>query len=129
MLVGYETTLSNVSKFQNFGPNPKGIEVWAANGHFSLMHMRPDLPKIASNSPQTPTPEEAKAIVGGLFASFGTHTIDETNKTFIIQPEGGMFAKGVGTDTNVTIVSLTAAELKWSLEAGGQNVATLRRAK
>jgi hypothetical protein len=43
----------------------KGITVFDANGRNYIMEARPDLPKIASNNPSTPTPEEAKAIVGG----------------------------------------------------------------
>ena len=129
--VSYEQTLPNGNKFQQYGPNPKGIEVYDANGHFSLIHMRPDLPKIASNNPLSTTPEEAKAIVAGSFALFGTYAVDEAKKTFTSRFEDSTFTNLAGNVSTNTVISITADELKYSFEAagGGQIVSTLRRAK
>jgi hypothetical protein len=63
--VSVELTLPNGSKLQPFGANPKGVQVFDANGRYYLMTARADLPKIASNNRLTPTPEEAKAIAVG----------------------------------------------------------------
>ncbi len=78
----------------------------------SRMCARPDLPKIASNNRLTPTPDEAKAIAVGSLAIFGTYTVDEAKKTWSQRNEASTFANLVGTDTNFTVVSLTADELK-----------------
>jgi len=58
-----------------------------ADGHFSIMYARPDLPKIASNDPMKPTPEEANAITLGSVAYFGTYTVDEGSKTISFRIE------------------------------------------
>jgi hypothetical protein len=78
-LAAWEQTRPDGSKLQRFGANPKGIHVFDANGRTYILFSRPDLPKIASNNPSTPTPEEAKAIVDGAIAYFGTYTVDEAS--------------------------------------------------
>jgi hypothetical protein len=45
-----------------------------ANGRFSLIIMRGDLPKYASNKRVDGTPDEYKATVTGSLAYFGTYT-------------------------------------------------------
>ena len=52
-----------------------------------MMFARPDLPKIASNNPMTPTPDEAKALAQGTISYFGTYTVDEAKKTITFQIE------------------------------------------
>jgi hypothetical protein len=128
--VSWEQTLPDGSKFQRYTANPKGITVFDANGRYYIMEARPDLPKIASNNPSTPTPEEAKAIVGGSIASFGTYTVDEANKMVILRLEASTFANQLGSDQKRTI-SVTGNEIRVNFEAlaGGQIVQTWRRAK
>ena len=73
-VVSWEQTTKDGAKVQRFGSNPKGVNTFGADGHFFMMFARPDLPKIASNDPMNPTPEEAKAITTGSVAYFGTYT-------------------------------------------------------
>src|SRR5215470_19915245 len=80
-LVSWEQANPDGSKLQRFGANPKGINVFDATGRVFVMYARPDLPKIASGNPSTPTPEEAKAIVGGAIGYFGNYTVNETDKS------------------------------------------------
>ena len=60
-VVSWLETFKDGSKLQRFGPDPKGVNIFTADGHFSIMYARPDLPKIASNDPMSrrqkkPTP-------------------------------------------------------------------------
>jgi hypothetical protein len=131
-IVSQDQTLPNGNKLQPLGANPKGVNFYDANGRFYIMYARSDLPKIASNNRLTPTPEEAKAIALGSIGIVGTYTVDETKKTIAIRPEVSTFANLVGTQQNWTIISVTADELKYSLEAlggGGQILTTFTRAK
>src|SRR5712692_4469985 len=89
--VSWDQTNKDGTKFQRFGANPKGVNVFDANGRFFVMFARPDLPKIASNNPSTPTPEEAKAIVGGAIGYFGTYTVDETSKIITLRIESSSY--------------------------------------
>src|SRR5499427_198392 len=111
-LASWEHALPNGSKVQSYGPNPKGIVVFDAKGRFFLMFARPDLPKIASNNPATATAEEAKAVMAGSIAYFGTYTVDDGNKVISLRMDASTFANQLSTDQKRTITSITADELK-----------------
>src|SRR5262245_31094539 len=107
-VVSWLETFKDGSKLQRFGTDPKGINIFTADGHFSIMYARPDLPKIASNDPMTPTPEEAKAITLGSVAYFGTYTVDEGSKTSSFRIEASTLPN------QRKISSLTADELSYT---------------
>ena len=111
-IVSWEQDVPNGPKFQRFGPGPKGYTIFDANGRFFIMFARSDLPKIASNNPSTATPEEAKAIVSGSIAYYGTYTVDETAKIISFRTEASSFPNQVGIEGKRAITSLTATELK-----------------
>jgi hypothetical protein len=101
------------SKVELFGPNPRGTVIYTSDGHFALMQMRSDLPKLASNRRDQGTPEEYKAIVQGSVAFFGTYTVNEAEKTITLQVEGSTVANLVGgREQKRMVTSLTADELK-----------------
>jgi len=110
----WEQTNKDGTKFQRFGANPKGVNVFEANGRFFVMFARADLPKFASNNPMKTTPEENKAVMEGSIAYYGTYTVDETGKTVTLRVEASSFPNQVGSEQKRTIDSLTAGELKLS---------------
>jgi hypothetical protein len=55
-VVSWVQTNKDGSKYERFGSNPKGVNMFSPDGHFSLVFIRPDLPKIASNDPAKPSP-------------------------------------------------------------------------
>jgi len=131
-LVSWEQTNPDGSKLQRFGANPKGVNVFDASGRVFLMYARPDLPKIASGNPSTPTPEEAKAIVAGAIGYFGTYTVNEGDKSIVFRLEASSFPNLLLADQKRTVVSLTADEMKYSNPvpiSGGQINYAFRRAK
>jgi hypothetical protein len=74
------------TKTDMYGPNPQGQTTLDANGHFSIIITRSDLPKFASNNREAGTPEENKAVVQGSIAFFGTYSVDVTaGKTIVTQ--------------------------------------------
>src|SRR5262249_5875618 len=114
------------------GANPKGIQVFDANGRVYILFSRPDLPKIASNNPSTPTPEEAKGIVDGSIAYYGTYTVDEGSKIITLKIDASTFANQIGADQKRTVTSIGADELKMvntTVLSGGQISYTFKRAK
>ena len=125
-LVSWEQTLPNGSKLQRFGANPKGIFGFDASGRFYLIYARPNLPKIAN--PLSATPDEAKAIVNGSLALFGTYTVDEAKKAWTVRYEVSTFPNQVGTDANVTPVSITDNEMTFRLPEA-QILVSLKRTK
>jgi hypothetical protein len=131
-LVAWEQTRSDGSKLQRFGANPKGVQVFDANGHAYVLFSRPDLPKIASNNPSTPTPEEAKGIVNGSIGYYGTYTVDEGSKIITLKVEASTFANQVGADQKRTVTSVSPDELKMvntTVLSGGQISYAFKRAK
>ena len=53
------------SKVDPWGSNPKGAAMYDANGRFTFMIMRSDLPKFASNNRAQASAEEGKAVAQG----------------------------------------------------------------
>jgi hypothetical protein len=130
-LVSWERVLPNGSKIHSYGDNPKGVATFEPNGRMFLMFARPDLPKIASNVPQTATAEEAKAVVAGTLAYYGTYTVDDASKALNLRLEASTFPNQVGSEQKRTIAALTADEFKYDTAAlnGDKISVTFRRAK
>src|SRR5260370_25588732 len=126
-LVGTWTIVSA----QAFGPSPKGILIFDANGRFSQVLLRPDLPKYAANNRNEGSAEENKATVQGTLAFFGTYSINGTDMTRHI--EGSSFPNWTGTDQKLTNLTVTRDELNWTNGApsggGGTVVVVWKRAK
>ena len=135
-LVGAWITVSATSeqdgkKTELFGPNVKGIQIFDASGRFAIIAMRDDLPKIASKNRQTATAEEAQKIQQGSIAYFGTWTVNESDRTLIVQIEADTFPSFAGTmqtrrfeisGDQLTITNPTGT-------SGGILTVVLRRAK
>src|SRR6516162_52731 len=73
-LVGTWTMVSNVnthpdgSKYEALGPNPKGVFILGADGHFAITIIGEARRKFASNNRLEGTPDENKAAVHGAIA-------------------------------------------------------------
>jgi hypothetical protein len=99
----------------NFGPNPEGIAIFSADGHFAVTITRVGRPKFASNSRATGTAEENKAAMAGANAFFGTYSVDEPSKTLTMRISGATYPNLEGTTQKRIITSLTAGdELTWT---------------
>jgi len=103
-LVGTWTIVSA----EAFGPNPKGILTFDANGHL----MRSDLPKYASNNRAQGTSEEYKAIGAGSISYFGTYSVSGSD--LILRVEHSSFPNWTGTEQKRTNLTLTGDELKYT---------------
>jgi len=132
-VVSWEQTRNDGTRFQRFGANPKGINIFDAKGHFMIMFARPDLPKIASNDANNPTPDEALAVVKGAVAYFGTYSVDEAAKTIDLRVEASTLANQIGVPQKRKITMLTGKELKYTnvtaVGASGNIDISFRRAK
>ena len=75
-LVGMWTLVSvtleqDGKKIDMYGANPQGHAIFAPNGRFSIMFIRPDVPKFASANREAGTSEENKAAVNGSMPTSG----------------------------------------------------------
>jgi len=96
----------------SWGQNPAGAVVFDANGRYTSILIRSDIPKYASNNRMSATPAEEKATVQGSIGTVGIYTVNEADRSYTIQVEGSTFPNWNGTTQKRTVVSIIADELK-----------------
>jgi hypothetical protein len=101
------------TRFDTFGPNPKGIMIFDQSGRMSLQMARSDRPKFSSNNRLTGTPEENKAAVQGLLSYFGRYEVQETERTVVITVDASSFPNQDGT-AQKRPVEISGDELRWT---------------
>jgi hypothetical protein len=111
--VAIDNVLEDGSKVQSYGANPSGTLVLDAQGRFSLVLIRSDLPKFASNNRDMGTPEENKAVIQGSLANIGTYAVNDADRTLVLRIENSSFPNWKGTEQKRMIVTITRDELKW----------------
>jgi Lipocalin-like domain len=79
-LVGAWSVISVVvetdgKKTEPFGPTPKGMFIFTADGHFATNIIGSDRQKFSSNNRATGTADENKAAVSGNISTFGTYAV------------------------------------------------------
>jgi hypothetical protein len=129
-LVSINNTSPDGKKVQTYGPND-GALILGASGSFVQVLVRSDLPKFASNSRNTGSPDENKAIVQGSLTIFGTYMVNKDG-TVTLHVDRSTFPNWNGADQKRTITSLTANEMKWQVPApsvGGASEAVWKRTK
>jgi len=106
------------SRFQAFGPSPKGILMFDQNGRFSFQLARPGRPNFASGNRLEGTPDENKATVQGSLSYYGHYSVDEDDRTLHLYVESSSYPNLDGIDNQRIITSLSEGELKWYSPAG-----------
>ena len=136
-VVGTWTMVSNVntrpdgSKYEALGPNPRGVFMLDANGHFAITLLGEGRRKFASNNRLESTPDENKSAVQGAIAYFGTYTVNEADHTLNFHIERCTFPNWDGTDQKRS-VTITGDEMKYTNTAasgGGKAELGWKRAK
>lgn len=119
-LVSAIQTESGQSK-DYFGPRPFGQVIFEANGHFSNILLRSDLPRFQTNNRASGTADENAAVVKGSIAFFGTYTL--SGNTLKLHIESSTFPNWNNTD-QTRLVHLSGDQLKWENAVGsaGGNV-------
>ena len=112
------------SRINLYGPNPQGIAMFDAEGHYSLQIMSEGRPKFSANDKSKGTAEEYKAAVQGSNCHFGRYTVDETSHTITLHVEHATFSNWEGTDLKWPL-ALTGDEFKITIPhptTGGADV-------
>ena len=116
-LVSSDQVRPDGSKLKQFGANPKGINVFDANGRFFLIIASADNSRIAARDPNTTNQEEVGGLIAESIAYYGTYTVNEGVNVITLHLDASTFPNQIGTDQKRTITSLTADELKYSSPA------------
>jgi Lipocalin-like domain len=112
------------------GTNVKGVFILDVSGRYADIEMRPDRPKF-NGDPANSSDAEWGAAAKGFAANFGTWSVNEANKTLIMQHEGAIVPNLERIERKAS-VSLAGDELKLvspSLTGRGMLTEVLRRAK
>jgi Lipocalin-like domain len=106
-----------------FGPNPMGLLMFDAGGHFSMQIMRASRPKFAAKNRLQGTADENKAAVAGTITQFGGYTLDEPSKTLTFRVEASSYPNDDGLVLKRTVTALNPDDvLTYNQEAGGDVV-------
>ena len=117
-VIGTWTLVSSVdidgegTRTDTWGPAPLGTYMFDRNGRFAQIVMRSDLPKAPSR--QATTPEQAKAVVAGSLAMFGTYKVDEAAGTIDVHFLACTFAGFTGTDGKRQVTITSPDEMRFS---------------
>src|SRR3984893_17044320 len=79
-LVSSDQVRPDGSKLNQFGGNPKGINVFDPNGRFFLMIASADNSQIASKDLSKANSEDVGGLIPESIAYYGTYTVNEEEK-------------------------------------------------
>ena len=102
------------SQIGPLGSEPGGRAIFEADGRYSFMIFRSDVPKFASDNINQVTPEESKRAIQGMTAFYGTWLLDEATKTLTTTIEGASSPNLTGGSQKRIITSITADELRYT---------------
>ena len=112
------------SRIQLYGPNPRGIAMFDADGHYALQIMSEGRPNFAANDKSKGTPEEYKAAIQGSNCHSGRYSVDELDHTVTLHVENATFSNWEGTDLKLPF-AVTGDESKITIPhptTGGSDV-------
>lgn len=90
-----------------YGPNPEGLLIFTADGHYSLQIFRNNRPAFASKDRLTGTADENKAAVQGMISHMGTYMVDEAGKTLTFRVAASSFPNWDATSQKRPVTAIT----------------------
>jgi hypothetical protein len=120
VLVSSHDIEADGTRTDTWGANPLGTYMFDANGRFAQIVMRSDLPRVMRR--EDTSDAQAKAVVMGSLAMFGTYTVDEAARVVAVRFEACTFASFTGTEGSRVVERISADELVFSNagRAGGR---------
>jgi lipocalin-like protein len=96
-LLAVDNVLPDGSRIHLYGPNPHGLLIFDAHGHYALQIMSDGRPKFAANDKSKGTPEEYRAAIQGTNCHYGRYTIN-ADRSVTLHVEEATFANWEGAD-------------------------------
>jgi hypothetical protein len=117
-----DTVNKDGTQTPQFGPNPMGVLMFDAGGHFSMQIMRSSRPKFAAKNRLKGTADENKAAIEGTITQFGGYTLDEPSKTLTFRVEGSSYPNDDGLVLKRTVTALNPDDVLTYNQGAGDNV-------
>lgn len=118
------------NKTYPFGTDPGGLFSFDPSGRYSIIIVRSQMPKFASNNRMTGTAEENRAVVQGTLAHFGVFRVNEADGTLTVVPSGSSFPNWTGIEQPARKLETSGDVLRITNpagSAGGVALIVLRR--
>jgi len=111
-LTAADKILADGTQQSDYGPNPHGIAIFTADGHYVIEIFRSDRTKFSSGDRAKGTPEEYKAAVLSSSCHFGTYTVDPVKSTITFHTDRASFPNWDET-TRASSFTLEGDKLTW----------------
>lgn len=111
-LTAADKILADGTRQSDYGPNPHGIAIFTADGHYVVEIFRSDRTKFASGDRAKGTPEEYQAAILSASCHFGTYTVDPVKNTITFHTDRASFPNWDET-TRVSSFTLDGDKLTW----------------
>ncbi len=124
-----DVLLPNGTRTEDYGPNPHGLVIFTADGHYSLQIYRAVRTKFASGDKTKGTPEEYRDASLGMSVSFGRYEVDAATQTLTLHVDRGSFPNNDDTSP-VRHYEINGDEISWKVKArpdGSIPITVIRR--
>jgi polyisoprenoid-binding protein YceI len=113
-LVAADRQLPDGTRASDYGNNPHGLVIFAADGYYSVQIYRADRLKFSSGDKLKGTPEEYKDASLSTSSHFGRYTVDSVKHTIAFHIDRSTFPNWDGT-TQVRAYEMKGDELSWKV--------------
>ncbi|HEY3940098.1 MAG TPA: lipocalin-like domain-containing protein [Bryobacteraceae bacterium] len=130
ILTGAEKLLPDGTRVSDYGPNPHGLVIFAADGYYSVQIYRAERLKFSSGDKLKGTPEEYKEAFLSTSVHFGHYSIDSAKHTITFHVDRSSFPNQDET-TQIRPYEMNGDELSWKVAPrpdGSIPITILRRA-
>ncbi|WP_263417806.1 lipocalin-like domain-containing protein [Terriglobus albidus] len=131
ILTAADKLMPDGTRVSDYGPDPHGLVIFTADGHYSVQIYRNDRVKFASGDRLKGTPEEYRAIATEMSVHFGTYTVDTAKHTISFHIDRASVPNQDDT-TQVRAYELQGDVLSWKVAArpdGSIPITVLKRVK
>ena len=94
-LVEHKTTLANGEVRRAFGPTPKGLFIFHADGPTTVQIVNPDRP---SATVEQATDDEVRSLTRTYLAYFGSYDVDAATRKIVVHTTADLNPMNTGTD-------------------------------
>ena len=96
-LVSADNVFPDGKRVQVYGPDPQGMLIFDADGHYSLHIYRKGRLRFAGNDKAKGSAEEYQSAVQGSNTHFGTYTVNDSDSSITFHIEQAIFPNWEGT--------------------------------